>query len=144
MNFRPFALAFLLPLAACPSVGPTAKPITPAQSLFAAESVFTGVAIAAEAYVSLPACGGTATICSDPKQVPNIAKGLVAARDAFSAAEIAVLGCTASSFAGSKATPPTATCGTPITDQTQAQALITAATLAAATVQSAVPVLTGK
>ncbi len=135
------ALALIIGACTTPPAGSPAS--SPQADLFEAEATYTGAVSMAGAYLSLPACG-TATspkVCKDSAAAAKIVLAVTASDQALATAETLILGCAVSQYVAATATPPTATCGMPVADETaQAQAL-TAVTTAISALQAAIPLI---
>lgn len=81
------AIAVLVALSACKTVG---APQDPAQTVYAAKGTFAAALVVANTYKGLPACGGTAVVCSDPTVVARIRQDAAAANAALNSAEAVV------------------------------------------------------
>jgi len=145
---RFFALALCVVLAssllaACASPPAGAPPPSAKAILFDVEAGFTGAAVTAAAYVSLPSCDGPAApkVCKDSAIAAKVALGIDSAKAALSTAETLVLGCSAVQYVAATATPPAASCGQPVADQTAQNQAITAAQAAIDALQAALPIL---
>jgi hypothetical protein len=133
-----------LALAAC-ATPPAGSPPPSAQTdLFEVEATYTGAISAAGAYLALPACGspGASKVCSDGTVAGKITLAATTAAQAMSGAETLVLGCPLAQYVASTATPPTATCGIPVADQTAQQQALTAVQTAIAALTAAIPIIT--
>jgi len=109
--------------------------------LLSAETAFEIAVTAAEVYSALPDCGGGQTLCSDPAIKADMTKAIASARIAFAQAEIAILGCPAAQWRASQTNPPTASCGTPVTDLDAQGQMLAAARAALITATAVVPMV---
>jgi len=132
-------------LAACASPPAGSPPPSANADLFTAEATFTGAVSLAGAYVNLAVCGQVASpkVCSDPAITAKIRLAVTEATTALGTAETLILGCPMAAYVGSTATPPTASCGVPVANQTAQQQALTALETAITALESAVPIITG-
>lgn len=99
-------------------------------------TVLNGIAT----YSQLPKCTGVAgQVCHKPDVLAKLVQGDQAAQIVFVQAETVILGCDKATWIKSQATPPTATCGTPASDQS---AINTALSAAQSAVTAAVQLFT--
>jgi len=130
-------------LAACASPPAGSPPPSAKTDLFEVEATFTGAVSMAGAYVSLPSCGLPAApkVCKDSGIASRIGLSVDSATAALRTAETLILGCPATQYVASAATPPTASCGLPIADGNAQQQALTAVQAAVSALQSAIPII---
>ncbi len=130
-------------LAACSTPTTTSPPPSAKTDLFAVEATFTAATGLAGAYVNLPACGTAASpaICKNAGIASKVVLAVDSAKAALGTAEVLILGCPVAQYVASTATPPTATCGQPVADQTAQQQAVTAVQTAITALQAAIPIL---
>jgi len=78
-----------LALSGCATTG-TSGTLTPAQSLYGAETAYSAALTLAVAYRQLPTCGHGVAVCHDPAVVAKLVAADTAARAALAAAQAAV------------------------------------------------------
>jgi hypothetical protein len=141
-------LAAALSLTAC-NLLQESSPSTSASSpsaqniLFETEASFTGALAGAAAYSNLQDCStpNAPKVCKDSGVAEKIVLAVKGAQISLATAETLILGCSKEQYVAATSTPPTATCGKPVADETAKEQAVTAAKLAVADLTAAIPII---
>lgn len=105
-------LLMALSITACTATSQVVLPQTPLQRLFVAEGAWTDARTVANTYEALP-------VATAPLKTA-IENGLAVSQGSLLAAEMDLLGCSLADYVASTSTPPTKSCGTPLTGMSSA------------------------